>query len=128
LLDIVVGLLSGDHIGNIDGFFGIIASLSLSLLLASFFTLFVRDEVFYAWRRYAYWWVVPILWAYTISSHKGGGFAGGNPFVFFFPYMLGYFTLTTPIYLALKSRNTSKKGLRIFAVCILIPIIIFFSL
>jgi hypothetical protein len=43
--------------------------------------------------------------AYSISTQRGGGFAGMNPFQPLFFVMLGIFALSTPIYLYFKSKK-----------------------
>ena len=82
-----------------------IAFLSASLATASFFTLFVKPEVFTSWLHFMYWWIVPLLFAYSLSSSRGGGFSGINPWEPLFPILLGLFVFSTPIYLFLKSKK-----------------------
>lgn len=91
--------------GGVDDLIEAMGMISLSLIASSFFTLFVRPEVFKSWLHFLYWWVVPLLIVYSLSSASGGGFSGINPWQPLFPILLGLFVLSTPIYLYVKSKS-----------------------
>lgn len=101
----VVGAFTGAHLLNFDGTLETVGLVLLALSLCSFFTLFVKPEVFTSWLHYMYWWIVPLLLAYGLSSSRGGGFSGINPWEPAFFILLGLFTFSTPVYLFLKSKK-----------------------
>jgi hypothetical protein len=105
LVVFVVGMFTGAHLLNLDGTLETVGLILLSLSLCSFFALFVKPEVFASWLHYMYWWIVPLLFAYSLSSSRGGGFSGINPWEPLFLILLGLFVLSTPIYLFLKSKK-----------------------
>ncbi len=82
-----------------------VALLSATLAAASFFTLFVKTEVYKSWLHFCYWWIIPLFIAYALSSARGGGFSGFNPWQPLFPILLGLFVLSTPAYLYIKSKK-----------------------
>ncbi len=90
---------------EVDNFIENFGMLLLALISASFFTLFVRPEVFKSWLHFLCWWIVPLLIAYSLSSARGGGFSGINPWQPLFPILLGLFALSTPVYLYFKSKK-----------------------
>ncbi len=100
-----VGIMRGEHITNIDGLFVISEFVLLILSLSSLGTLFMRTEIFSSWLHFLYWWIAPLLIAYTLSSARGGGFSGINPWEPLFPVLLGLFVISTPIYLYIKSKR-----------------------
>lgn len=100
----VVGMFTGAHLLNFDGTLETVGLMLLALSLCSFFALFVKPEVFNSWLHYAYWWIVPLLVAYILASSRGGGFSGINPWESAFFVVLGLFTLSTPVYLYIKSK------------------------
>lgn len=102
----VVAKIGDVHLSRaIDNFIEDMAMLSVALISASFFTLFFRPEVFKSWLHFFYWWIAPLLIAYSLSSARGGGFSGINPWEPLFPILLGLFVISTPIYLYLKSKK-----------------------
>src|SRR3989338_9344774 len=49
--------------------------IALSLLFVSFFLFLVREGVFRAWLRFAYWWIpVSLVFIYLAGGWSGGGF------------------------------------------------------
>ncbi len=55
--------------------------MSIPLSISSFFLLFLREEIFRAWLRFAYWWIpVSVFFIYLSSASSGGGFGMPNVF------------------------------------------------
>lgn len=105
LVVFLVGMITGAHLLNLDGTLETVGLTLFALSLCSFFALFVKPEVFKSWLHFFYWWIVPLLIAYSLSSARGGGFSGINPWQPLFPILLGLFVFSTPIYLFLKSKK-----------------------
>ncbi|MDP2655497.1 MAG: hypothetical protein Q8P17_03110 [bacterium] len=73
----------GESVGCLDKLapiLGLVIGLFAIVLLAfSLITYFLREEVFRAWVRFAYWWIpVSIVLIYLAKDSSGGGFGIPN--------------------------------------------------
>jgi len=72
------------RIGCLDKFLPMVGLVfilfSLSLLSLSIITFFLRDEIFRAWLKFAYWWLPISIFFIFLSANAGGGggFGLGN--------------------------------------------------
>lgn len=84
-------------------------SLSLSLIFLSLITYWMKEQIFRAWIRFAYWWIpLTIIMTYLSSGSSGGGFGIPNVFdagfvLFVFSFLFFVISLIIIIYKTVDS-------------------------
>ena len=97
---------------NIAVFFQIfIPTISLSII-----TFFLRDEIFRAWLKFAYWWMPISIFFIFLSANAGGGGGWGIPTIldpefvsFVFSSLFFIISLLIIITRSFSLRNQEKK-------------------
>ncbi|OGG61575.1 hypothetical protein A3I46_03515 [Candidatus Kaiserbacteria bacterium RIFCSPLOWO2_02_FULL_54_13] len=88
--------------------------IALSLLFVSFFLFLVREGVFRAWLRFAYWWIpVSLVFIYLAGGWSGGGFGIPNVLDQEFVAVIfsGLFAIISLLIIVWKYFSTRRSGL-----------------
>lgn len=86
--------------------------LFFPVFLFSLITYFVREEVFRAWLRFAYWWIpLSLVMIYLAAGNSGGGFGMPNILDQEFVALIfsGLFALISLILISIKSFLLRRK-------------------